>query len=155
VPDATGACAPRPRCNIDRPGSNLPEFAQSGPDALAPQHHEAFRRGIEDFNAGRFFEAHEVWEEIWLRSPEPEKTFMQGIIQVAAAFHHHSRGNARGTRNLLQAALERLEPFPDGHCGIDLATIRTEVKKWVAELGAGRVPGVETPFPQIKLTARA
>ena len=54
---------------------------------------EQFRKGVVLFNARKFFEAHEVWEELWLVEPEPEKTFLQGLIQVAAACHHDSRGN--------------------------------------------------------------
>ncbi len=39
---------------------------------------------------------------------EPEKTFLQGLIQVAAAFHHFQRGNCAGTISLLRSALRRL-----------------------------------------------
>ena len=75
---------------------------------------EQFRRGIALFNARKFFEAHEAWEELWLVEPEPEKTFLQGLIQLAAAFHHHGRGNSRGTQSLLAAGLAKLRRFPDG-----------------------------------------
>jgi predicted metal-dependent hydrolase len=110
---------------------------------------EAFRLGIVEFNSGRFFEAHEAWEEIWLHSPEPEKTFLQGIIQIAAAFHHHSKGNLRGTRSLLEAGLGRTEHFPDAHRGIDLAALRCEAMRWAAALAAGRIPASEIP-PRIE-----
>src|SRR6202163_2712152 len=85
---------------------------------------EKFRRGVEQFNTRLFFEAHETWEEIWLASPEPEKTFLQGIIQIAAAFHHYGRGNTRGTRTLLEAGLRRLERFPDLHNELALEALR-------------------------------
>jgi hypothetical protein len=107
------------------------------------EHREAFRRGIEQFNAGRFFDAHETWEEIWLLSPEPEKTFLQGIIQIAAAFHHYSRDNLRGTRSLLEAALRRLEHFPARHQGIALDLLRAAARQWTAALADRRDPGPE------------
>jgi predicted metal-dependent hydrolase len=66
---------------------------------------EKFERGLEHFNARQFFEAHEVWEEVWLVEDEPEKTFLQGIIQIAAAFHHYRRGNSDGAETLLAAIL--------------------------------------------------
>ena len=113
---------------------------------------EIFRLGIEEFNAGRFFEAHEAWEETWLHSPEPDKTFLQGIIHIAAAFHHYSRGNTRGTRNLLEAGLGRVERFPDAHRGIDLAGLRAVARRWAEALAAGRTPASETP-PRIKFIA--
>jgi uncharacterized protein len=110
---------------------------------------EAFRRGIEQFNSGRFFEAHETWEEVWLRSPEPEKTFLQGIIQVAAAFHHHSRGNDRGAQTLLNAGLSRLSRFPETHRGIALGSLRSSAEACVAVL-AGGASGTDVPVPRIK-----
>jgi hypothetical protein len=113
---------------------------------------QAFRRGIEQFNTGRFFDAHETWEEVWLRSPEPEKTFLQGIIQIAAAFHHYSRGNLRGARSLFHAGLGRLARFPDIHRGIALGSLRAAVQAWAAELDGGRNPPPENPVPRIELT---
>ena len=38
--------------------------------------------------------------------------FLQGLIQVTAAFHHLQRKNPQGTALLLQAALGRLERYP-------------------------------------------
>jgi uncharacterized protein len=110
-----------------------------------------FRRGLEQFNARQFFDAHESWEEIWLSSPEPNKTFLQGIIQVAAAFHHHAYGNLRGTRSLLEAGLRRLGPFPPHHHGIALEPLREAARDWVATLASDRDPG-STKVPKIHLS---
>src|SRR5580658_3004360 len=92
---------------------------------------EDFRRGIALFNSGQFFESHEVWEKLWLPALEPEKTFLQGLIQVAAAFHHHGRGNRRGLRSLLAAGLAKLDHFPEAHRGIGLGTLRDDARKWM------------------------
>jgi uncharacterized protein len=91
---------------------------------------EKFERGVADFNAGRFFEAHEVWEELWLAAAEPEKTCLQGLIQVAAAFHHHGRGNARGAKSLLAAGIAKLARCPGDYRGVAIAELRREAKAW-------------------------
>jgi uncharacterized protein len=91
---------------------------------------EKFGRGVADFNAGRFFEAHEVWEELWLGAEEPEKTFLQGLIQIAAAFHHQGRGNARGAQSLLAAGMAKLTRCPDDFRGIAMAKLRQDVERW-------------------------
>jgi uncharacterized protein len=111
-----------------------------------------WREGLLQFNAGQFFEAHESWEAVWLRAPEPDKTFLQGIIQVAAAFHHYSRGNCRGARSLLAAGLGRLSRFPAVHRGIDLAALRAEAHTWSAALTAGSIPGPDVALPKIRWT---
>ncbi len=118
------------------PGSN----AQT-PMRTTKEAEEKFRKGLQQFNRGRFFDAHETWEEIWLASPEPEKAFLQGIIQVAAAFHHYARGNRAGTQSLLEAGLKKLERFPKNHRGLQLEELRAAARLWIDALAAGRDPG--------------
>jgi predicted metal-dependent hydrolase len=115
------------------------------------QEAEKFREGLEHFNRGRFFEAHESWEEIWLPAAEPEKTFLQGIIQVAAAFHHHQRGNRAGTKSLLRAGLKKLERFPSQHRGIQLEKLRAAARRWLGALTAHAEP-VHPKIPRIAHT---
>jgi uncharacterized protein len=115
---------------------------------------EPFERGVAHFNAGEFFEAHEVWEEIWLVAPDPEKAFLQGMIQIAAAFHHYGRENIRGTKSLLAAGLAKVSGFPGDHHGLALAELCTESRKWIEGLAAERVPGRRKP-PKIRLASRA
>src|ERR1700693_4825395 len=98
---------------------------------------EKFRRGIAHFNAQEFFEAHEVWEEIWLVEAEPEKTFLQGIIQIAAAFHHYCRGNTDGTESLLAAGIVKLSRFPSNHHGLNIEAVRAAAKQWARSVGKG------------------
>lgn len=110
---------------------------------------EKFQKGIEQFNARSFFEAHETWEEIWLTAPEPEKTFLQGIIQVSAAFHHYRRGNPTGAQSLLTAGLRKLSRFPENHRGLDLEALRDAARRWLKALGRCEDPGPDA-LPRIK-----
>src|ERR1700683_2432888 len=98
---------------------------------------EKFQRGILHFNAQEFFEAHEVWEEVWLVEVEPEKTFLQGIIQIAAAFHHYCRGNTDGTESLLAAGIVKLSRFPKVHRGLAIEELRSAAKHWARHVGKG------------------
>jgi hypothetical protein len=75
--------------------------------------HGDLLEGLRCFHSGAFFEAHEHWESVWLAAQEPEKTFLQGLIQVAASFHHFRRGNCAGTISLLRSALRRLDGYPE------------------------------------------
>jgi hypothetical protein len=108
-----------------------------------------FRRGVALFNAHKFFEAHEVWEELWLHETEPEKIFLQGLIQLAAAFHHYSRGNRRGAKSLLAAGIVKLERFPRNHHALALTKFLAGAKRWAHMLTAGRDPGLQK-LPQIR-----
>lgn len=118
----------------------------------ADEAEEKFQRGLAQFNRREFFEAHETWEEIWLASSGPEKTFLQGIIQVAAAFHHYSRGNLRGTRSLLEAGLKKLEKSPAIHRGCEIEKLRVAARGWIAALREGKDPGARK-LPRIRRRA--
>src|SRR5579863_1513197 len=102
---------------------------------------QKFQRGIAHFNARKFFEAHEVWEEIWLVEFEPEKTFLQGLIQIAAAYHHYGRGNPSGTESLLASGIVKLTRFPADHRGLAIGELRAIAKQWARMLGEGKDPG--------------
>ena len=67
------------------------------------------------FNAHAFWKAHEAWERDWLSAEQPHKLFLQGLIQLAAAYYHVQRGTYRGGVRLFDAALEKLSRFPDGY----------------------------------------
>ena len=92
--------------------------------------------GIEQYNDGYFFEAHETWEELWLPSPWPIRQFLQGLIQVAAGFVHLMRHEYPGTVRLLGYALEKLEEFPDDYLGLDVARLRRDVEQARDEIEA-------------------
>jgi hypothetical protein len=101
------------------------------------QRDHLYQKGLDAFNSAYFYEAHEHWEEVWLETPNPDKMFLQGLIQVAAAFHHHSHGNLQGTRNLLQAGLLKLDCFPEIHGGLEIEELRESVRGLLAAITAG------------------
>lgn len=109
------------------------------------------REGLRCFHSGLFFEAHEHWESVWLAAEEPEKTFLQGLIQVAASFHHWRRGNCVGAASLLRSALRRLDLYPEVFSGVMVAPLRRTIRLWLEALEA--VPQASLPpVPQLQFT---
>lgn len=114
-----------------------------------------FRHGAELFDGGRYFEAHEPWEEIWRsRNPEPRELF-RGLVQVAAGFHHwFERGRAGPAARLLARGAGRLAPFADApetapaSATIDLVGFVDQLARWRAWLveHAGEPP----PPPRLR-----
>jgi len=97
----------------------------------------ALADGLRHYDAGEFFAAHEAWESVWLEAQEPDKTFLQGLIQVTAAFHHLQRNNRLGTALLLQAALHRLERYPARFGGVSVTLLCSDIRKRLQALEAG------------------
>jgi predicted metal-dependent hydrolase len=90
--------------------------------------------GLACYCAGEFFEAHEHWESVWLQCSEPEKTLLQSLIQISAAFHHFARGNRVGARSLLLRSLRRLERYPEEFGGIAVGDLRESLTVWLRVL---------------------
>ena len=100
---------------------------------LGPQGDEAeLRRGVALFNAGLYFECHELLEGVWRATPGPERAFYHGIVQAAAAFYHYEKRNFHGARTLLTKGLQKLEGFPDHYRGVDLGAFRRTLRPWLA-----------------------
>ncbi len=98
------------------------------PAWCTPQLLVAWEQGVHDFNEGRFWEAHEAWERGWKDLPQAERTYVQGLIQIAAAFHLEdlgrldpalrlrasSRQKIQATWSTIQDRLPRLEVQGEG-----------------------------------------
>jgi predicted metal-dependent hydrolase len=89
------------------------------------------------FNEQEFFEAHDVLEEFWQEYGEHDRTFYQGLIQVAVALEHARRGNAKGARGVLASARTRLAPYLPHYEGFDL--------EWLLAAAARCIDGGEAP----------
>jgi predicted metal-dependent hydrolase len=93
-----------------------------------------YLEGIKHFNNRRYFDAHEVWEEVWLHSSDQTKLFYQMLIQAAVALHHYERGNTRGASGMYQNVVARLQRLPAIYMSIDLVEFSREFKSFFVEL---------------------
>ena len=124
------------------------------PDLSAEERARFLEEGIELFNRGRFFDAHEAWEEIW-RSTTPEpKDLFQGLIQVAAALHQFlDLKRIDGPRRTLAKARRRLEPYAPIALGIDIEDLLEQAGRWETwlERPEGEPPTTPTLNPKSKI----
>jgi predicted metal-dependent hydrolase len=104
-------------------------------------------RAVKLFNEAAFFDAHEVWEDVWRAAPPEEKKFLQGLIQIAVAFHHRSTGNLVGARSLLERGTRNLQGYPEEHGDLRLAVFLRSLAGWKRALADG---GPLPPLPYIE-----
>lgn len=112
----------------------------------------ALAEGLRLYNAADFFHAHEAWESVWLPAPQPEKLFLQALIQTTVALHHFSRNNLLGATRLFTAALRKLEPYPPDFANIDVALLRDDIRACLDFLATEPAPTTLTP-PHIRLVS--
>ena len=108
-----------------------------------------YLHGIVLFNQGRFFDAHEVLEDVWRAAPHDEKKIWQGLVQVAVALHHHSTGNSVGMRSVLLRAMKNLAGHPRNFHGVQVPRLLTSLTAWLEAFDNDRpLPSL----PQIDVT---
>jgi predicted metal-dependent hydrolase len=110
------------------------------------EYHPLYLEGIRLFNECEFFEAHDVWEELWSDYQGPSRKFYQGLIQAAVCLHHFGNGNVRGARKLFHSSSAYLEPYCPWHEGLDVETFLAQMAACCAEIVAS-----DEEFPQIEL----
>jgi predicted metal-dependent hydrolase len=96
--------------------------------------------GIVHFNRGEFFEAHEVWEDLWHDTAGPDRRFFQGLIQAAVAVYHAGNGNARGARRLFHSGRRYMSAYPNRHLGMDIPAFWAALETALADLLADPLP---------------
>jgi uncharacterized protein len=101
-----------------------------------------FDHGIIFFNDGRFFEAHEAFEEMWRAAPEPQRLFYQGLVQAAVGLHHLGRGNLIGARLQLAKSIAKLDLMASDEGGIDVARLRQELRQVLSRAQDAGLPTV-------------
>lgn len=87
-----------------------------------------FYQGIREFNSGRYFEAHEVLEDLWHEYRETDRTFIQGLIQISAGFYHFQCANWKGAASQLSKGIKKLEPYQPEHLGIELDGFLAQIR---------------------------
>jgi len=99
---------------------------------------ECYHEGIALFNERRYFEAHEVWEEVWLRSTDQQHHFFQGLIQCAISLEHMQRGNAQGARRLFRRCQTHFSRLPRVYMGLDVWSLIEATARALS-------PGIDPP----------
>jgi predicted metal-dependent hydrolase len=108
--------------------------------------------GVELFNRGEFFEAHEAMEDAMnlLGDDTRDWDFYLGLLRASVANHKLSDGETASARLHLRAALKFLAPYPDRHRGIKLREFRSALTSELARLDSAET--TVTP-PRIELAA--
>ena len=107
-------------------------------------------RGIDLFNHGLYWEAHEAWEEAWTPDRHgPDRGFYKGLIQVAAGCLHYRRRNRRGAVNKWRSGADYLRPYLPCHMEVELSPLVAQVDGYLADMGGNDWPA-ELEMPVIQ-----
>lgn len=120
-------------------------------------------QGVEEFNTRKFYACHDTLEALWMDSTEPQKSFYQGILQLAVGCYHLENQNWRGAVILLGEGIRRLNHYQPTYEGIDVEHLVSEsfhlfktlqqtepdqLSKLVEKLNTSNSP--ELPLPMVE-----
>ena len=88
---------------------------------------QLFFDGLRAYEEKDFFEAHELWEELWSEYYLDDKTFIQGLIQLAVSFVHLGNGNLNGAKSLLNKSADKFSSFSGVHRGINIDNLKKKI----------------------------
>ena len=110
------------------------------------------RDGIRLFNDQKFFECHEVIEGYYQDSELDTKPFLEGLIQLAAAFRMFiDFGEVKGPVRAIYQALIRLENYQPVYLQIRVKDFSTEVEAWAKAAEAAGAAPTAANIPKIRL----
>ena len=112
---------------------------------------------FECFNAGEYYEAHDVLEDLWLEQGRdaPDHAFHKALIQVAGAFVHARKGRPGPAAALLRLARSYLGRYPAWHQGLDVGDLVRRCAAWEQGVTAhGPAAMLETGPPVVELAPR-
>lgn len=131
------------------------------PTGRGGAHDPRYAEFFHAFNAGSYYEAHDVLEPLWLETSGPDRDFYKALIQLAGAFHHltlqsrepahriHGRRMAPAER-LLRRSAELLAPYAPDHRGISVADVRALALEGAGVAASGTNPLVVGPPPRLR-----
>lgn len=120
---------------------------------------------FELFNSGRYYEAHDVLEHLWLKETGPNHAFFKGLIQIAGAFvhlrkqyerpHHPTDGRRlHPAARLFALGVKNIEPFQPAHMGLDVAglcQLAQRLATGITDSGFQKNPWSPGKGPQLKI----
>ncbi len=86
-----------------------------------------FFDGLRAYEEKDFFEAHELWEELWSEYYLADRTLIQGLIQLAVSFVHLGNGNLNGAKSLLKISADKFSSFSGIHRGINIDDLKQQI----------------------------
>ena len=111
-----------------------------------------FKKGLKLFNSAQWYLAHDEFEELWHETIGPERTTIQGILQIAVAQIHLERGNKNGAMILYGEGLGRLKGIGVPDLGLDIKFLCSVVESRLKLLQQQNdLNKTEIPFLNAKL----
>jgi predicted metal-dependent hydrolase len=80
-------------------------------------------QGIQAFNQGKYFSAHEYFEDAWRDTPDDSREFYRALLHLSGGYYRLTQDRSAAARKFFVRGLAWIEHFSSPHLGIDTAAI--------------------------------
>ncbi|MEN8193989.1 MAG: DUF309 domain-containing protein [Bacteroidota bacterium] len=113
-----------------------------------------FMKGVDLFNDGAYFEAHDIFEDLWMESDQNDKDLYQGLVQISVGSYHLISGNYSGALSQYQKGIKKLENYRTTEKNINLEKFLIEFKPFIEKIimfNSKKISNIEiTKIPTIE-----
>ena len=96
---------------------------------------ERFEEGINKFNECKFYECHDILEDVWFEIRGSSRRFYQGLIHLAVGFYHLThRKNLNGTLSQLNKGINKLSDYSPEFQGVEIKGLLKSVSDCVKDI---------------------
>ena len=86
-----------------------------------------FEEGKSKYLKGEYFDAHEIWEDLWSDYYLIDRKLIQGLIQLCVSLVHLGNGNLKGAKSLLKKSIEKFSQFEKTDRSINLKLLKEDL----------------------------
>lgn len=110
--------------------------------------------GVDLFNDGAYFEAHDHFEDLWMEAKHQDKDFYQGLVQVSVGSYHLICGKFNGALSQYQKGVRKLNKYRFSEKNINLDKFLTEINPFIEKIimyNSKKISNIEvTKIPNIE-----
>lgn len=96
--------------------------------------HPAAIKGMQLFNAGKFWLAHEKLEEAWKEEKGAVRELYRAVLQTAVVYLHVTRDNYNGAVKVYGRVQKWIQPWPNVCRGIEIGQLRQDLELVITEV---------------------
>lgn len=95
-------------------------------------------QGIQIFNQGNYFAAHEYFEDAWRDTPDDSREFYRALLHLSGGYYRLTQDRPGAARKFFARAMAWTEPFSSPHFGIDTAAIIAQLQILIDAIDSGK-----------------
>ena len=98
------------------------------------------KKGLQAFNQGEFYLAHEFFEDAWRETPEQAREFFRALLHLSGGYYRLTQNRAGAARKFFQRSLHWIRQFSNPYLSIDTSELQDHLEKLISAIDYGHIP---------------